>query len=83
MTTRPSTAFGATDHMMAFGRVMEASSISSAVEDVVSAAAEAQTATCNDSHMCTEQSYPMRTFSGVTMPINAARPCVSHPPTFV
>ena len=33
-------------------------------------------------HMCTEQSYPINTFSGVTNPIIAESPVVGQPPLF-
>jgi len=54
---RPRTAFGATDQIMAFGKVSEASSISSAVQtDQLPEPNQGSRRQIRHLHICTEQS---------------------------
>lgn len=85
---KPMAMFNVTDHMIALGKVTEASLISSAV---VALRATNQTTLKLESgregeirlHMCTEQSYPIKQLKGVVRPIMADKPVVDQPPLLV
>ena len=83
---KPMAEFRATDHIIAFGNVAEASLISSAVSwhhDKLVTRSSLEQRIRDSLHMCTEQSYPSRELKGDARPIMADKPVLDQPPLFV
>jgi hypothetical protein len=80
---KPIVAFSATDHIIAFGNVAEASLISSAVVCNHTSGIGICSEEGGSPHICTEQSYPSKQLNGEERPIMADKPVLGQPPLLV